>query len=129
MKRKEIRIGVGDSVTTTKGFIDAWTRAEHGEDLKEEQRIDFEDLETLIKTLTAGRWVLLKKLHATGPTSILALANELRRNYKNVHTDVRKLESIGLIGRTKDDRVEVPWNAVLARLNLTTQHTAEHEPS
>jgi predicted transcriptional regulator len=80
--------------------------------------LHFENLELLLKTLTPGRWTLLKKLHVNGPTSIRALANNLGRDYKNVHTDVRRLEKIGLIERTKDDRIMVPWDIVEARLML-----------
>ena len=69
-------------------------------------------------TLTPGRWALLKKLHANGPTSIRALAKGLGRDYKNVHTDVRRLENVGLIDRSEDDRIMVPWDIVEARLML-----------
>ncbi|MBW1790430.1 MAG: hypothetical protein JRK53_28120 [Deltaproteobacteria bacterium] len=72
-----------------KGFIDAWKRAELGERVEAEHRLDFESLESLLKTLTSGRWVLLKRLRKTGPMSIRALASELKRDYKNVHTDVK----------------------------------------
>jgi predicted transcriptional regulator len=116
--KKEIRIGVGDSVSIAKGFIDAWKRAERGEKIEVEQRLDFENLDTLLSTLTPGRWVLLKKLRTKGPVSIRALAKELRRDYKNVHTDVRGLERVGLICRTKDDKIEVPWDIVEAQLRL-----------
>jgi predicted transcriptional regulator len=116
--KKEIRIGVGDSVSTAKGFIDAWKSAERGEKIEVEQRLDFENLDALLKTLTPGRWVLLKKLRTNGPTSIRALAKELGRNYKNVHTDVKKLERTGLIARTKNDKIEVPWDIVEAQLRL-----------
>lgn len=115
---KEIRIGVGDPLSTAKGFIDAWKRAERGEKVKAEQRLDFENLETLLRTLTPGRWVLLKTLHSNGPMSVRALATALARDYKNVHTDVQRLEHIGLIGRTQDDKVKVPWDIVEARLSL-----------
>jgi predicted transcriptional regulator len=50
--------------------------------------------------------------------SIRALAKALGRDYKNVYTDVKRLEHTGLIGRTKDGKVEVPWNIVEARLRL-----------
>ena len=116
--KKEIKIGVGDSVSTAKGFISAWKRAEQGKAVKAEARLYFENLETLLKTLTSGRWVLLKKLRSTGPSSVRALANKLGRDYKNVHIDVKKLEIIGLISRTEDDKVEVPWDIVEARLRL-----------
>ncbi len=117
MKNK-IQIGIGDSVSTARGFIEAWKRAERRERAAAEQWLDFENLETLLRTLTHGRWVLLKTLRATGPMSVLALSNKLGRNYKNVHTDVKRLEQIGLIDRNKEDKVRVPWDIVEARLGL-----------
>ncbi len=116
--KKEIHIGVGDSVSTAKGFINAWQSAERGKKVKVEQRLDFENLDTLLKALTPRRWLLLKELRKNGPMSIRALTKELGRDYKNVHTDVRKLERIGLIGHTKDDKIEVPWDIVEAQLRL-----------
>ena len=116
--KKQIKIGVGDAATTAKGFIDAWQRAERGERIETLQWLHFENLETLLRNLTPGRWVLLKKLRSIGPMSIRALANELERDYKNVHTDVRRLELIGLIRRTTDEKILVPWDIVEARLML-----------
>ncbi len=116
--KKEIQIEIGDSSNTAKGFIDVWKRAERGEKVEAEERLYFENLETLLKTLTSGRWELLKTLRAKGPMSVRSLANELRRDYKNVHTDVRRLESIGLINRTEGDKIEVFWDTLEARLRL-----------
>ena len=50
--------------------------------------------------------------------SICALANDLGRDYKNVYTDVQRMDDIGLIGRAKNDRINVPWDIVEARLLL-----------
>ena len=50
--------------------------------------------------------------------SIRRLATELRRDYKNVHTDVRLMENLGLVDRTEDNKVEVPWDIVEARLQF-----------
>ena len=50
--------------------------------------------------------------------SVRALSKELGRDYKNVHTDVRRLESFGLIERTEGNKVEVPWDIVEAQLSL-----------
>lgn len=116
--KKKIQISIGDSTTSALGFIEAWKRAETGERVEPQERLVFESLETLIKTLTQGRWLLLKTLRTKGPLSVRALARELGRDYKNVHTDVRILEQIGLIDRNKDSRVKVPWDIVEARLKL-----------
>ncbi len=116
--KKQLRIGVGDAGVTDRGFIDTWKRAECGEKVVEDQWLYFEDLETLLRTLTSGRWALLKNLHENGPMSIRALAKELSRDYKNVHTDVKRLRDIGLVSQTKEGKAEVPWNVVEARLRL-----------
>jgi predicted transcriptional regulator len=109
---------VGDATITAKGFIDAWKKAEQGEEMRAEHRLYFENLETLLKTLTQGRWVLLKTLRTKGPMSIRALAKELGRDYKNVYTGVRRLEQMDLVVRTRDENVGVPWDTVEARLRL-----------
>jgi hypothetical protein len=41
-------------------FIDEWKRAEAGETGAAEHKLHFENLEILLKTLTAGRWILQK---------------------------------------------------------------------
>ena len=116
--KKQITIGVGEAATTAKEFIDAWKLAERGKTVQEKHRLHFEYLEVLLKTLTPGRWALLKKLHANAPMSIRALSKDVGRDYKNVHTDVRCLENIGLIERTKNNMIKVPWDIVEARLSL-----------
>ena len=116
--KKQIRVGVGDAAITARGFIEAWKRAEGREKLVVNQRLYFENLETLLKTLTTGRWVLLRKLRTNGPMSVRALAKALDRDYKNVHTDVRRLETVGLIGRSEESKIEVLWDTVEAQLRL-----------
>ena len=116
--KKRIQIGIGDSTRSAQGFIEAWRRAEAGKRMEDQERLVFENLETLLRTLTQGRWVLLKTLRNKGPMSVRRLSNELGRDYKNVHTDVRRLEQIGLIDRNKDDKIRVPWDIVEAKLKL-----------
>ena len=100
-------------------FIEAWHAAETGEGREAStDLLIFEDLETLLRHLTPVRWRLLKALHASGPSSVRALARTMARDSKNVHTDVRALESVGLVDRTDDNRVAVPWDVVTAELCL-----------
>lgn len=115
---QKIQIGVGNSTYTAMDFIDAWKRSERSEKVETKQRLNFESIETLFQALTPGRWVLLKTLRTNGPMSIRALAKVLERDYKNVHKDVRRLESIGLIGRTQDSKVEATWDIIEAQLRL-----------
>ncbi len=47
-----------------------------------------------------------------GTCSVYALAKAAERNYSNVHTDVARLEELGLVERTEDGAVSVPFEAV-----------------
>jgi predicted transcriptional regulator len=80
--------------------------------------LSFVDLPLLLKTLTPLRWALLVRLKRIGPVSVYGLAGDLGRDYKNVHTDVAQFVRLGLIERTADGLVRVPWGAVRAELRL-----------
>jgi len=80
--------------------------------------LSFADLPLLVKTLTPARWALLERLKALGPTSIFALARQLGRDYKNVHTDVSRLVELNLVEKAPDGLVRVAWKAVRAELRL-----------
>ena len=62
--------------------------------------------------LTPPRVELLDTLRRAGASSVYALAKAANRNYSNVHTDVGRLEELGLIERTEEDAVFVPYDAV-----------------
>lgn len=116
--KKKIKIGVGQLTETASRFIDAWHRAEEGASGEVIELLTFEDVETFLKVMTATRWALLRTLHDLGPLSVRALAKKLNRDYKNVHNDVGLLEGAGLVTRSKDRRLVVPWDVVVAQLDL-----------
>jgi predicted transcriptional regulator len=80
--------------------------------------LSFADLPLLTKSLTPARWDLLKHLKMAGPLTIFALAKMLKRDYKNVHTDVSRLLELNLLEKAQDGRVSVAWQAVRAELRL-----------
>ena len=47
-----------------------------------------------------------------------ALAKTVGRNYSNIHTDIGKLEEHGLVRRTPDDTVFVPFESLEIHLAL-----------
>lgn len=119
MNDKKIGIGIGDANETAQEFVKAWHRAEAGEPAEEPvERLYFQDLSTLLQTLTPRRLELLKKHHQTGPSSVRALAKTLLRDYKNVHQDIEVLERAGLVVRTADRRLTAPWGKVVAEISL-----------
>jgi predicted transcriptional regulator len=74
--------------------------------------LSFESARTLFSELSPARIDLLEALRLHGPCSVYALAKATGRNYSNVHGDVAKLEEHGLIQRTPDDTVFVPFDSV-----------------
>ena len=75
-------------------------------------RLTFESARSLFAELTPARLDLLDTLRRVGPCSIYALAKAAERNYSNVHADVARLEELGLIERTDEDGIFVPFDAV-----------------
>lgn len=75
-------------------------------------------LPQLHKELSPARWTLLETLRAEGEMTVYALAKHLGRNYKNVHTDVARLTALGLIEKTRDGKISVPWDVIAAKLKL-----------
>lgn len=75
-------------------------------------RLSFESARSLFAELTPARVDLLDTLRRIGPCSVYALAKAAERNYSNVHSDVARLEELGLIERTDEGRVSVPYESV-----------------
>ena len=75
-------------------------------------RLSFESARSLFADLTPARLDLLDTLRRVGPCSVYAVAKAAERNYSNVHTDVARLEELGLIERGDDGSVSVPFEAV-----------------
>jgi predicted transcriptional regulator len=75
-------------------------------------RLSFESARSLFAELTPARLDLLDTLRRVGPCSVYALAKAAARNYSNVHTDATRLEELGLIERSEDGSISVPFEAV-----------------
>jgi predicted transcriptional regulator len=75
-------------------------------------RLSFESARTLFSEFTPARLELLDTLRRVGPCSVYALAKAAERNYSNVHTDVARLEELGLIERGEEGTILVPYESV-----------------
>ena len=75
-------------------------------------RLSFESARSLFAELTPARLDLLDTLRRVGPCSVYAVAKAAQRNYSNVHTDVARMEELGLVERADDGSVGVPFEAV-----------------
>jgi predicted transcriptional regulator len=96
-----VRLTVGGNIKgqTSRSFIDAWHRAERGETFHE-RHLAFENWDTLARVLTGKRVELLSYVRRNNVTSVRALAKALKRDYSNVHADVKALAGAGLLEAT-----------------------------
>lgn len=72
----------------------------------------------LFSALSPKRWELIEHLQKLGPSSIRALARSLGRDVKRVHEDVVALADWGIIDRTDDGKIEVPFDVIHADFDL-----------
>jgi predicted transcriptional regulator len=80
--------------------------------------LSFESARTLFTELTPARLDLLDTLSKLGSCSVYALAKAAARNYSNVHADIARLEDLGLVKRSADGNILVPFTAVEIRMPL-----------
>jgi len=93
--------------TARKEAISAWTTGRY-----QGEHFGFESAAVLFRRITPKRWEMLECLQRTGPLTIRALARELDRQFRRVHDDVTALLQIGLIEKTADGKVWVPFNEI-----------------
>jgi predicted transcriptional regulator len=115
---KTLSVGISTLPDALDRFEAAWHLATGRGTPPVLERLAFADLPLLLKTLSPARWQLLVRLRKEGSMSVRALAKQLGRDYKNVHTDVARLVELGLIEKTADARVRVAWDAIRAELKL-----------
>ena len=76
-------------------------------------QLHFESARMLFADLTPARLDLLDTLRRVGPCSVYALAKASDRNYSNVHTDVARLEELGLIVRFEEgNTISIPFECI-----------------
>jgi len=79
----------------------------------------FQNETDLLTTLNANRWAILKALTGAGPLGVRELARRVGRDVKGVHTDTRLLSQCGLIDKTDDGKLHLPYDEV--RLELVAK--------
>lgn len=75
--------------------------------------IGFSDIGQLFAVFTPRRWDLLAVLRESGPMTIAALARLLKRDYKNVHSDVEKLSEWQAVEKDEQNRVFAPYSEIV----------------
>ncbi len=120
-RRKTLDVGVKDARAIGREFVAAWKRAAKGRAVRTPaEGVYFADFATMMKFLTPRRLELVQTLRVAGPTTVRALAQKLKRDYKNVHGDVQILKRIGLI-EAEAARVHVPWDVIRLHTEISAK--------
>jgi predicted transcriptional regulator len=112
----DVKITVGGEMEeeASRGFIDAWHRAESGE-VFHERHLAFKSWDALARVLTGKRMELLRYVRRHDVASIRALAKALGRDYSNVHADVQALTATGLLD-TSGGGVRADYDAIETKI-------------
>jgi predicted transcriptional regulator len=87
-------------------------------------RLDFESLEGAWKLLNAKRWAILRAMAGQGPLAIREIARRVGRDVRAVHRDVRSLHLSGVIDKTPEGKMILPYQVIRLDFTLDTQQAA-----
>src|SRR5216683_5445506 len=113
MNRVKITVGGDIEKDTSRRFVQAWRRAARGKAVRE-RHLAFESWTALSRVLTGKRLELLHHVRHHKVASVRALAKALKRDYSNVHADVRALAAAGLLDTT-DGGLRADYDAIETR--------------
>ena len=82
-----------------------------------EARLDFESLEGAWQLLSPKRWAILRTMAGQGPLAIREIARRVGRDVRAVHSDIRALHLSGVIDKTQDGKMVLPYDVI--RLDFT----------
>jgi predicted transcriptional regulator len=116
MSKLKVTVGGEIEKDASRSFIDAWHRAEKGEQVRERHLV-FENWDTLARVLSSKRMELLGHVRRHEVRSIRALAQALGRDYRNVHADVKAMEAAGLVENTPKG-VRADYDAIETRIAI-----------
>jgi predicted transcriptional regulator len=112
----KVEITITTPAQALKDAATVWQRAEAGgEDIV--PSIGFGSPSELFAAITDRRLELLRHVASHEAPNIHQLAQALGRDYKNVHTDVKALEDLGLLERV-DGKLVAPFDEIDIRVAL-----------
>jgi predicted transcriptional regulator len=124
MKTRRLNIGIRSEAERSKALHEAIRRVARDDHTVQEPELYFENVEELRQILTEKRLELLSAILQHRPVSVHQLAELVRRDYKNVSTDVMLLAQLGLVsleaqgGKGRAQAPIVPYDEIQLTINL-----------
>lgn len=97
MKIKRLKVGVRSLEEGLQEFGATLKAVQFGKTLPKRTGVYFVSVEAMRQVLTPSRLTLLHCIRTRQPRSIAALAKLIRRDFKNVHADLKLLADLGLV--------------------------------
>lgn len=125
MKIRKVRVGIKDLETVLKEFVETGRALEKGKTVKKEKGVYFTSVEAFRKAVTPKRLALLRAIKTEKPSSVRQLSKITDRDIKNVSTDIRFLEQVGLvdikknIGAEKEVKPLVNYDKILFEIAVS----------
>lgn len=116
MNDRTLMVYIGTAEDALQDFLDVW---KSGQAAHPVNRLSFDSMAGFSRTLTPKRWELLTALKKQGGQNINQLSKHLKRNDKNVHTDVQTMLELGLIEKDFGGNIFVPWDEIETYFKLT----------
>ena len=106
MKIRKVKVGIKDLETVLNEFVETGRAIEKGKTVKKEKGVYFTSVEAFRKAVTPKRLALLRAIKTEKPSSVRQLSKITDRDIKNVSTDIRFLEQVGLVDIKKNTGAE-----------------------
>lgn len=97
MKVKRLKVGVRSLEEGLQEFGATLKAVQSGKTLPKRTGVYFISVEAMRQVLTPSRLTLLHCIRTRHPRSIAELAKLIRRDFKNVHADLKLLADLGLV--------------------------------
>lgn len=103
---------------------DAILRAVRSGKAESAAHLDFESLDDAWHLLSDKRRGILKAMAGSGPLAIREVARRVGRDVRAVHSDVQRLLRAGVINRSEDGRVTLPYDTIRFEFTFAARHAA-----
>ncbi len=106
MRIRKVRVGIKDLKTALNEFVEIGKAVEKGKPVQKEKGVYFTSVEAFRKAITPKRLALLKAIKTEKPSSIRQLSKIAERDVKNVSTDIKFLDQVGLVDIKRNVKAE-----------------------
>jgi predicted transcriptional regulator len=119
-----LHVNVESLASSLKRAASVMEALEQGKKVKRQEGIGFANVASMLSLFTPKRWELIEALKSSGAMSVYALAKMLKRNYKNVHTDVGALIEWDILKKNESNLVYVPYSELVFDVKLPEKKAA-----